>query len=201
VRARKSDEVLIAARRVFLERGFDAATVDDIATSAGVSKATVYSNFHDKDALLAAMIDRVTSESAAILADVVGQLDESGSVEERLMRMGRSLARGVLDLEIIQLRRLAISTAVAFPASAILYWHRGPASAIAVLERCLGVMVDNGELQISDVRVTAAQFAYSLLGPLQDRAMFEASYAPDRAEVERYLSAAVVQLIRATSRG
>ena len=72
MRARKADEVLDAARRVFLERGYDAATVEQVASEAGVSKATVYSNFRDKDALLAAMIDRVIpSEFFRPVAEII----------------------------------------------------------------------------------------------------------------------------------
>jgi TetR/AcrR family transcriptional regulator, mexJK operon transcriptional repressor len=200
MRARKSDEVLVAARRIFLRRGFDAATVDEIAAEAGVSKATVYSNFHDKESLLAAMIDRVTSESATILAAVAEQRDDQGTVEERLRRMGSVLARGVLNPDVLRLRRLAVSTATAFPESSALYWQRGPAAAIAMLETRLAAMVDRGELALTDVAATAAQFAYAVLGPLQDRAMFEIAFAPDSAEVDRYLDNAVGQLLLASAR-
>lgn len=201
MRARKSDEVLGAARRIFLERGFDAATVDEIATAAGVSKATVYSNFHDKESLLAAMIDRVTAESAAILATISDQRDDDGTVEDRLRRIGGSLARGVLNPEILRLRRLAVSTAVAFPESSTLYWRRGPAAAIAMLEVRLGALVSRGELAIPDPPATAAQFAYAILGPMQDRAMFEVAFSPDAAEVERYVDNAIRQILLAYSRG
>jgi TetR/AcrR family transcriptional regulator, mexJK operon transcriptional repressor len=201
VRARKSDEVLGAAKRIFLERGFDAATVDEIAAEARVSKATVYSNFHDKESLLAAMIDRVTSESAAILETVAEQRDDDGTVEERLRRMGGVLARGVLSPDILRLRRLAVSTATAFPESSTLYWQRGPAAAIAMLETRLRVMVDRGELDVPDVAASAAQFAYAILGPLQDRAMFDVAFTPDRGAVDRYLDNAVRQLLLASARG
>lgn len=200
MRARKSDEVLGAARRIFLKRGFEAATVDEIAAEAGVSKATVYSNFHDKESLLAAMIDRVTSESATILAAVAKQRDDEGTVEARLRRMGGALARGVLDPDILRLRRLAVSTATAFPESSTLYWQRGPAAAISMLETRLSAMVDRGELEITDVAATSAQFAYALLGPLQDRAMFEVSFTPDSAEIDRYLDNAIRQLMLAFGR-
>lgn len=143
-----------------------------------------------------AMIDRVTDESAAILASVVEELDETGTVQDRLRGMARALARGVLNPEIMQLRRLAISTAVAFPASANLYWQRGPATAISVLEKRFESLVDAGELGIPDIPVAAAQFAYSLLGPLQDRSMFEVGYSPSAGDIDRYVFSAVNQLLR-----
>src|ERR1700688_2304758 len=41
-------EILAAARKVFAKRGFDSATVDDIAAAAGVAKGTLYLYFHSK---------------------------------------------------------------------------------------------------------------------------------------------------------
>lgn len=47
-RGRKFDQVLEGARLVFLQDGYEGASVDDIARAAGVSKATLYSYFPDK---------------------------------------------------------------------------------------------------------------------------------------------------------
>jgi AcrR family transcriptional regulator len=49
--------VLAAATEVFLERGFQGASVEEIAAAAGFSKGAVYSNFEDKDALFLALAD------------------------------------------------------------------------------------------------------------------------------------------------
>jgi AcrR family transcriptional regulator len=49
--------ILRAATKVFLERGFNGATLDDIAAEAGFSKGAVYSNFDDKDSLFLALVD------------------------------------------------------------------------------------------------------------------------------------------------
>ncbi|MFN3994502.1 MAG: TetR/AcrR family transcriptional regulator, partial [Tabrizicola flagellatus] len=50
-RGRKFDQVLDGARKVFLRDGFERASVDDIAREAGVSKATIYAYFPDKQLL------------------------------------------------------------------------------------------------------------------------------------------------------
>ena len=56
LRERKKQETRLqiadAARRLFLERGFEAATVTDIAEAAGVSPATVFNYFPTKEDLL-----------------------------------------------------------------------------------------------------------------------------------------------------
>jgi AcrR family transcriptional regulator len=48
---RAHNQVLVAALRLFAERGIDATSMDAIAEASGVSKATIYKHWPDKDAL------------------------------------------------------------------------------------------------------------------------------------------------------
>jgi AcrR family transcriptional regulator len=65
------ERLLEAAAKVFAERGYEAASVDEIAAAAGLSKGAVYWNFSSKDelfhALLEERIDRQIEETAEIL--------------------------------------------------------------------------------------------------------------------------------------
>jgi AcrR family transcriptional regulator len=71
--------LLAAARRVFLARGYYAATLEQIADEAGFSKGVVYSRFASKaDMFLALLDDRIT-ERAAQNADLARQLAGSGN--------------------------------------------------------------------------------------------------------------------------
>jgi AcrR family transcriptional regulator len=63
--ARNREQVLAAARRVFLERGYHGATVDEIAAQAGFSKGVVYSQFASKADLFLALLDRRIDERVA----------------------------------------------------------------------------------------------------------------------------------------
>ena len=71
--------LLDAARRVFLERGYYAATLDQIADEAGFSKGAVYSRFASKaDMFLALLEDRITeraAQNAALARDLAGSGD------------------------------------------------------------------------------------------------------------------------------
>lgn len=51
-RLRRRDEVFAAAIELFVERGFDATTMDDIAERADVARATVFNHFQRKTAFL-----------------------------------------------------------------------------------------------------------------------------------------------------
>jgi AcrR family transcriptional regulator len=80
------------ARRVFLERGFHGASLDDIADNAGYSKGAVYSNFASKADLFLAVLDAHFEERAREYADVT--LD-GGDLEE----VYRAVARFRLQAE------------------------------------------------------------------------------------------------------
>jgi AcrR family transcriptional regulator len=70
--------LLAAALRVFLDRGYHAATLELIADEAGFSKGVVYSRFTSKaDMFLALLTDRI-AERAAQNASVAGQLAHAG---------------------------------------------------------------------------------------------------------------------------
>lgn len=84
-------EVLTVAEGLFLERGFDATTVRDIAAAAGVSVGTVMS-VGDKRALLAAVFERGIS-----LVDERRAMERAESGERRDASGGDSVAR-IVDL-------------------------------------------------------------------------------------------------------
>lgn len=62
---RNRDEVLAAARRVFLERGYAGASLDTIADEAGFSKGVVYSQFRSKGDLFIALLEQRIAERGA----------------------------------------------------------------------------------------------------------------------------------------
>ena len=76
-------ELLAAAARVFATKGFERATVDDIADAAGYTKGAVYSNFASKTDLMLALIEqRVAIQSEAVAGAFAG-----ASLEEALRRI------------------------------------------------------------------------------------------------------------------
>jgi AcrR family transcriptional regulator len=70
--------LLAAARRVFLERGYYAATLEQIADEAGFSKGAVYSRFASKADMFLALLEERIAERAAQNAELAGQLAGSG---------------------------------------------------------------------------------------------------------------------------
>src|SRR5437879_5722497 len=60
----KRRQIIEGARAVFLAQGFDAASMNDIARKAGVSKGTLYVYFDSKEALFVAITDEQCHKQA-----------------------------------------------------------------------------------------------------------------------------------------
>jgi AcrR family transcriptional regulator len=58
------DAVVNAARKLFMARGFEAVSIDDIAAAAGIAKGGVYHHFASKQAIFEIVLDRVQAELA-----------------------------------------------------------------------------------------------------------------------------------------
>lgn len=85
IRKERSDKtaerILVAARKIFAEKGYSGAHVDEIAELAGVNKATIYYQIGDKDTLYADVIHQVLGNTAQNIASAVAKV---GSPEEKL---------------------------------------------------------------------------------------------------------------------
>jgi AcrR family transcriptional regulator len=80
-KVRTRQKVLDAARQLFAERGYDAATIRDIAKEAGMSTGAVFANFQDK----AELFDAVLSEDLGhMLTDFRNGAGTDGRVSDRL---------------------------------------------------------------------------------------------------------------------
>ncbi|HEY1945173.1 MAG TPA: TetR/AcrR family transcriptional regulator [Roseiarcus sp.] len=106
------ERILGAARRVFLERGFEAASIEEIAAAARSGKPTIYARFPNKKALFAAAVTRY---AFATLSRLEEDKPSGATLQERLVNIGAGALREVLTGEWIGLLRLAISEARRFP--------------------------------------------------------------------------------------
>jgi AcrR family transcriptional regulator len=70
-RAQTRSRLLKAAGEVFAERGYDRASLDDVAAAAGLTKGAVYSSFASKDELFYALMRERIGERLALVANAV----------------------------------------------------------------------------------------------------------------------------------
>lgn len=69
VRERTRREILRHAKELFAEKGYDATSLQDIATAVGCSKATVLYHFNGKPAVLAAVLEPAATLVAELVAE------------------------------------------------------------------------------------------------------------------------------------
>jgi AcrR family transcriptional regulator len=68
-------EILDAAQRLFMSRGYDATTVNDLITVVGISKGAFYHHFSSKDEVLHALVWRMAEQGLAAVMPLLERED------------------------------------------------------------------------------------------------------------------------------
>jgi TetR/AcrR family transcriptional regulator, mexJK operon transcriptional repressor len=192
--AGKRQAISEAATRIFLEQGFGNSSMDEIAAAAGVSKQTVYKQFTDKKQLLYEIVLGITGRAGQIattITELLGQIDDINDVEPGLTVLARRYAAAVLSPAVLQLRRLIVSEATRFPDLAQAYFEQAPGRGLEAVAAGLQQLAQRDLLQIEDGLEAANHFAYLVLGPLIDKAMFFPDEPLDVATIEQCADAGV----------
>lgn len=115
--AAKSAAILDGAMQEFLANGYAATSMDRVAAAAGVSKATVYSHFHDKSSLFASLVQELAEESfKATSIDLRDASTFTGEPREVLTRLAREiLDEATCDPKFCEFIRLIIGESGRFP--------------------------------------------------------------------------------------
>lgn len=180
-----------AATELFLERGYEATSMDHVASAAGVAKQTVYKHFVDKASLFAAIVEGVVTYSDTILQGMSTIVEDPGEdVEGTLSELADYYVDAVLAPRVVRLRRLVIAEADRFPDLAHLYYQRAPTRAFDLLAKTFTAYAQRGLLTVDDAPLAARQFAALVLYATQDRALFYPAERPEPAELERLTAAA-----------
>jgi len=151
--------MLEAGRRLFLKKGFDGVSVDDIIAAAGGSKATLYSYFGDKQGLFAALINDVARD---ILEGITVDVTASDP-RIALTRLGTAFCTRVLSDPVVSLYRLAVAEARRFPDVAAAFWSAGPKQTRVALAAYLATATRAGRLAVAEPEIAANLFFAMLL--------------------------------------
>ena len=192
--------ILDAARKVFLERGFEGASIDEIAKVARSGKPTIYARFRDKRALFTAV---VTRDILSRISEFKAEVPTGATIEERLTSAASTLLHWGLDSERIALMRLAIAEARRFPdlASTVSRTARDLSTELGV--RLLGELTQSDELRSlpafapERLRTTARFFLDLIAVPMLLRALFEVNLRTLDAEVDVHVARCVAFFLAA----
>jgi AcrR family transcriptional regulator len=182
----RTAQIIEAATTVFAEKGFDGATMAEIAGEAGINKATIYLYFDSKDALICAIAQQVFAQE---LADLQAACALPGTATGRLNAFYKALIAGELDVlplmpiiyefYALGLRREDVRAVLAD------FMNRSA----ALLEATIQEGIEAGEFSSTD-----ADKAARALVALMDGTVLQWVYAPKEVDVNAQLSYSV-QLI------
>jgi AcrR family transcriptional regulator len=190
----KRRQIIEGARAVFLAQGFDAASMNDIARAAGVSKGTLYVYFKHKEQLFEAIVDQECEAQAEGIFD----LDSSDhDVETVLTRLGIAYVRFLCRPEKASAIRIVIAIADRMPELGRKFYEKGPAKGIAQLAAYIAAQVEAGVLVVEDCEIAAAQLMEACQAMIFKSMVFNFEREPSPRQIERVVRIAIAAFIAA----
>jgi AcrR family transcriptional regulator len=184
----KRRQIIEGARAVFLSQGFDAASMNDIARAAGVSKGTLYVYFKDKEQLFEAIVE----QECETQAEGIFELDPSDrDVEAVLTRLGFGYIRFLCRPEKASAIRIVIAIAERMPELGRRFYEQGPAKGIRKLAAYIAAQVEARVLVVEDCEVAAAQLLEAYQAMLFKSMVFNFVREPSEEQIARVVPIAV----------
>ena len=150
----KRRQILDGARKVFMDLGFDGASMGEIARAAAVSKGTLYVYFADKSALFEAILE----QEALQHGQVVFNFDPARDAETTLKDFGQAYIHLLCRPGGGSAIRTVMAIAERMPDVGRRYYLRVLDKTINRLSDYLKVHVASGDLRIEDCDLAASQF-------------------------------------------
>lgn len=188
---RKRQAIIDAAAAEFLAEGYSAASMDAITSRSGVSKATIYKHFGNKERLFLAVIGGILPRTYAGLAPCSSTLADAPDFRAALIGLTRDWAALLLRPDIMSLRRLVIGEIDRFPQLGQLWYrvtydlnNRPLVEAVTELDR-------RGKLDVPDPELAVRQLVAATVGVPQLVHTFAPAVEVDAAELTRVVTSGV----------
>lgn len=182
----KRRQIVKGARTVFLEHGFDGASMGEIARAAGVSKGTLYVYFADKTSLFVEIMEQ---ESLAQGMSAF-EFDPAFDVESSLKVFGAAYIKLLCDPRGASAIRTVMAIAERMPEVGRQYYERVIANSLGKFTRYLEQQVQAGTLQIDNCHLAAAQFTKLCQATLFLPFVFQMTDAPSPERIAEVVDSA-----------
>jgi AcrR family transcriptional regulator len=182
----KRRQILDGARKVFMDLGFDGASMGEIARSAGVSKGTLYVYFADKSRLFEAIVE----EEALEQGKVAFNFDPGRDVTTTLMDFGQAYIQLLCRPGGGSATRTVMAIAERMPEVGRRFYNNVVALTIAKLAAYLRARADSDDLAIEDCQLAAAQFMQMCQALLFMPFIFQAAPAPSAERIAQVVESA-----------
>jgi AcrR family transcriptional regulator len=189
----KRRQILDGARKVFMDLGFDGASMGEIARAAQVSKGTLYVYFADKSALFEAIIE----EEALQHGQVVFSFDPARDADATLREFGLAYLHLVCRPGGGSAIRTVMAIAERMPDVGRRYYARVLDKSINRLSDYLRARVVAGDLDIDDCDLAASQFMELAKASLFLPFVFQAAPAPSEQRMAEVVASATRMFLAA----
>jgi AcrR family transcriptional regulator len=192
--AQRLAAILAAGEDVFLEKGYERASLDDVARQANASKATIYAHFGNKLGLFRAILETRIGQIRAPLH--AGEAAHK-PVRDVLTEFGRGFLHTLLSPVPLKFYRLMVSQGSNFTDLAKIWFAEGPKTNITMLAAFLKHRTELGEMDIAAPETVAEFFLMSLRGTLHLQAAAGLIHPPFDKAINAKVAAAVDMIMRA----
>lgn len=182
----KRHQIMDGARRVFMDLGFDGASMNEIARAAGVSKGTLYVYFTDKNCLFAAIVEKECLEQGRVAFN----FDPGRDAETTLRDFGRAYIEVVCRPDGGSTVRTVMAIAERMPNLGRRFYENVIALTMRRLAAYLDARVKQKELVIGDTELAAMQFMMMCQATLFQPYIFQAKPAPTPAQITTVVESA-----------
>jgi len=182
----KRRQILDGAQKVFMDLGFDGASMNEIARAAGVSKGTLYVYFADKNRLFEAILE----DEAFQKSKVVYNLDPKRDVETTLREFGRAYIGSMCRPGGGSSIRTVMAIAERMPDIGRQFYENVLAKTFNRLADYLQARIEPDDLAIEDCELAAAQFMQMCQATLFLPFVFQAEPAPSAERIARVVDSA-----------
>src|SRR3954451_4309861 len=189
----KRRQILDGARKLFLDLGFDAASMGEIARAAGVSKGTLYVYFADKSRLFEAIVEEESLEQGKVAFN----LDPARDVTTTLMDFGQAFIELLCRPGGGSAVRTVMAIAERMPEVGRRFYENVIALTIRRLAAYLDARIAAGDLEIADSELAAAQFMQMCQATLFQPFIFQAAPAPSAERIARVVESATRMFLAA----
>lgn len=156
----RPDEVLDAALELFMEKGFAATRVDDIARRAGLSKGAVYLYFPSKEAVLEGLVRRAIIPIADSALEALAHYE--GDPRIIISMVIKMVGHRFSDPRIVAIPKVVFREVLGFPHLAEMYRTEVLDKVLPVVSGLIRRGVEQGYLRQVDPDLTLR----SIIGPL-----------------------------------
>ncbi|MCR6502285.1 TetR/AcrR family transcriptional regulator [Shinella sp. CPCC 101442] len=185
----KREQILDGAKRVFMEQGFEAASMNDITRAAGVSKGTIYVYFQNKEDLFGDMIER---ERRRITETIRHALDGGQPFDQALREFGMLFATHMTADHTIRAMRMVIAANHRLPSLCSRFFSTSSINPVSVLQDYLDRQVAAGILACDDTTHAAKQFIeLTTVGLFKPRIFGAMEEVPAKAVIEKNVTSAI----------